>query len=518
MVLNWQRRYQALSTAAIVASTLIVWAAGPSTPTPPPPECDGTTGASRIEGLPYMPPPVVAVPGARGMLQIMSGSSPGPIIAGSTSYTCLLGGFHSSFGDEESILDVVGIACTVRNIFLNLDIAPGLGAGWTFTVRVNQVDTAVVITILDLNTFGSYTGPDLDLAVGNVVSVRIDPIGVPASTVFNHFSYELENGDSTQAIFFGASSAGTINTSTPRFSGVLNHLSQWERVVDGAPETVWNINPLDGVINGYRLVFTRGLPNGAVLSCTFTIYKSTDNGATFVAQDGSGGTPDTRLVAAGVGHLSQQAVTFSLPTSRGDLLYMRSDVGSTGLAQWSVGTCLFFVSSEANHFPICGNSNGTMNRTIPQYVPIFDPQSVTYGNVETGDHISDAGYTDFSLGREIVRVSTPPGAGNSWDFITRLNGISQTLQVNISGDTDTVGEDVIHSVPLTFGDTFGLQNVPTSSPIAARSIWGYVQATAGGASCPGETNGVRDDGLPYSSLTPAPCEGLGVTGVTKTGV
>lgn len=409
------------------------------------------------------------------MIQVMAGSSPTAIVGPpTTSYTSLLtGGGNTAL--ERGNFDVIGVACRLRNIFVRISAAPGVGNTRTATLRVNEADTAVTFTIAGLDTFGSYTAGDLSLSVGDIVSLKWTGTGTPPSAGLSHISYEIETPDPYMALYFGGD--GTILYADPYFCGVFQH-GGLDRVIDGGPGTVWNVVALTGQITGYRILLTDDVFNLGVYDFTFTIYKSTDHGVTFVAQDGSGGTPDTRLHAVGGGlgpHVNAQHTTsFQLQVTRGDLIYLRIDRGVTGDPFTKhCAYCFTFLSSEAYAWPLNGNSVGNMSTTQTQYAPIWDGRSVVWEVTEAGRATSEAGYTPVTMGREIVWMTVEPGVGESRDFLSRRNGADQSLHILLS-DLERWGEDNVHSFPLVFGDTFGLKVDPTSAHLSF-AVWGYVQ-------------------------------------------
>ncbi len=413
------------------------------------------------------------------MIQVVSGSSSGTIVAG-VSYTSLLAGLLQASA-VENVGEVIPIACTLRNSFIVLSAAPGIGNSRRFTLRVNYTDTAFVITIADDQTFGAFTTPDLSLSVGDFVTLKCESFGSPGGG-FSRYGYEVETASSTQAVFFGR--GGPLNSYAVRYFGVLSQISASERDIDGGPGDCTNVVPIDGTITGYRIRVRENLSGTQYLSGRFTIYKSTDTGATFVAQNGSGGTPDTRLTLTNVLTTTQAVASFSLPVSRGDLLYLRWDTVSAP-GQWGIAISTLFTSSEADQWPYCGQG-APVTGTIDIYNAIFSNSFGWAG--ESGRQQSYGGYTDFSLARMIVYMDTPPGAGDSRAFITRLNGADQTLAVTLS-DADQIAEDVIHTVPIIFLDEFGLKMDATGSPGTSKTSWGFVQGTSsggGGGGIPGD--------------------------------
>ena len=61
-----------------------------------------------------------------------------------------------------------------------------------------------------------------------------------------------------------------------------------------------------------------------------------------------------------------------------------------------------------------------------------------------------------------IRLTSAPGAGNSWTFTFRKNRADTSLTVTISG-TDKEGSDISNTVSVVAGDQVSLKCVPTGS-------------------------------------------------------
>jgi len=402
------------------------------------------------------------------MIQVLSGSSPSSIAAG-TTYTNLLGGLRETL-PTIPVGDVVPVGCRLRNIFFRLSAAPGTSESRTFTVLVNEIATAAVVTIANADTFGMYVGADLILQTGDYVHLQCDESAGAMTAGFSRYGYEIETVGTTTCVFFG-NSAAALNSYPMKFGGVLNQIAKWDRDIDGGPYDEINVMPIDGIVSGYRLRLKRGLPVG-FLSGTFTIYKSTDIGATWVAQDGTGGTPDTRLILSGAATESQDSASFSLLVQRGDLLYMQWDCVDADGAQWGCSMATLFTSSVAGQWPYCGEPS-TLSGSTTSYNAIFAPHSFGWSGTDGGRQMSEGGVNNFSLAKFILYLHDSPGTGDTRIFETYLDGTPQDLAITLS-NSDQLGEDVIHRVPVAFGDTFGIKATATGSPVTSKISWGYV--------------------------------------------
>ncbi len=74
----------------------------------------------------------------------------------------------------------------IGNLYVRLSAAPGLaasGKSYTFTIRVNGVDTALTCTVLEIATSAEDAVNVIDLAAGDLVSLGITPANAPDAAV-----------------------------------------------------------------------------------------------------------------------------------------------------------------------------------------------------------------------------------------------------------------------------------------------------------------------------------------------
>lgn len=183
---------------------------GPIGPTGP----TGSTGASStVTG----PTGTDGPTGTTGAASVMTGptgaasSVTGPTGPASTSPAILQWVSNSSFAADQFIRSwsaqapsgteneftkilIPGNAATrtLKNARAIVGTAPGAGTSDIFTVRVNGVATAIVVTITDDVTTGSDTTNTATVSPGDTVTVQGTKAGAPAGATSVLFSLELE--------------------------------------------------------------------------------------------------------------------------------------------------------------------------------------------------------------------------------------------------------------------------------------------------------------------------------------
>ncbi|HET9565208.1 MAG TPA: hypothetical protein VFP27_12060 [Mycobacterium sp.] len=346
------------------------------------------------------------------------------------------------------------VICAANGTFSNWKIvlpsAPGSGNSVTFTLRINQVDTAAVITISDTATSGQYTSP-ITLADGDELTIKSVPVSTP--TVSNpSTSWDFLSATSGESIYGSANANGAVAIS--RTGRVLFHRddSNWDN--GGGRDVV----SMAGTLN--KLTIKLDADVGASGSFTFTINK---NG---VAQDGSGGTPDTRITfTTGT---TKASSTFSLSISPGDTLSLSAvETGSavtvrpiTGVRATATTPGQSMVGAVAGNFvnggtvyfyPTAGGAAGS---------------DATEANREV-----TLGITGFRLKNLQVALNASPT--NTYTFNTRKSGADGANSVAVTGGATTGSNSSF--TQFDPGDRISMEVVPTPVTLTRAGGWSWIQ-------------------------------------------
>lgn len=81
---------------------------------------------------------------------------------------------------ENNAKTIIPFDSTLSNLYIYLNNSPGIDKGYIFTVRNNNTDTAVNITILDNDTLGSNLLNTVNFNTGDQLTIRCVPINTPA--------------------------------------------------------------------------------------------------------------------------------------------------------------------------------------------------------------------------------------------------------------------------------------------------------------------------------------------------
>ena len=357
----------------------------------------------------------------------------------------LVGHIH---GTSQHIATPVAVACTLRDWYLEVGTAPGVGNGRTYTIQKNDVDTALVITISGTALTGSITGVNVSFALGDTVRMKVVNTGTPAATT--HRSAIICEPVTAEEYLYAWSAASIARTFIMPLGGA-------ERYLAGVDEQAALVSVPGTITRWYYR--ERTAPGGAGTR-TVVLLK---NG---VAQDGSGGTPDTRLTLSGA--TATTSASFALTVAAGDLLVIQqSTTGSPTASSWATGS-LCFVPTDAGRYVVSGS--GTQTTTgASSYAPPHGSTSTNYNfnTVESNRRFIAHGSESLAFGTFWVSLGGAPSAGQSRTFTLYVNSSPTTLTVTIANPATSASLDVATPVTIAPGDTWVIHGTTTAAPGSA---------------------------------------------------
>jgi hypothetical protein len=144
---------------------------GPSVTGPTGRSCKGDTGSTGPTGP----------AGLNAYLTSMMG---GLAIEPSTITDSYFGAYAATYTLNASLIEnqattIIPFNCTISDLYINLNLPPGVDQGYIFTVRKNNVDTGIHISISDINVSGSNILNSADFNAGDVFTIRCVPNNNP---------------------------------------------------------------------------------------------------------------------------------------------------------------------------------------------------------------------------------------------------------------------------------------------------------------------------------------------------
>ncbi len=381
-----------------------------------------------------------------GRSTTFSNGNPAPILA------------SEALGSSQSLASPMPAAGSFANLAIKLTVAPGGVTSRTFTLFKNGSSTAVTLTITGAATTGSDITNSASYSAGDTLELRTSVSGSPAGSAW-YFSVSFTPTTPDVSVYGWSASNLIANAFVQPFngSGFVGTTQFAGTTVVSAPGSITDMR--------WRL----GTAPGGVTSRTATLFKNN------VAQDGTGGTPDTRVTITGASTTGN--ASFSLTVAAGDQITCKHTVsGSPAGATWNTGT-IAFLATFPNDYQFCHEITGS-NTSTKFNAPVG--QAIAESATET-DQDRIGGITSISIGGMYVVASGAPSAGKSWTYTLRVNGSDTGLSVTIA-DAATTGNASASPITITSTDTWCIKvtNVGApGAPSADRQI-SLLNGTVGG--------------------------------------
>lgn len=353
------------------------------------------------------------------------------------------------------------VAGTFCNLVVDLTTAPGAGNSRTITIQKNLTDTPLTVTISGTATSASDTTHSFTISPGDTLRIKVNSTGTPAAA--GNVYYRLEFvGDNARESGYCQRLLGQLINSTVYFSWLpIGDLSaNWQ---DAS-----SIFAVDGAITRYDVLLTDD--PGAGKSWNFCVMIDG------VAQDGTGGTPDTRVSVADAN--TTAVWTGTCAVSPGSMVCLRA-VPSGGPDFSPFKSSMRYLATTDGESMVAVSCLENLDPNTAQYG--YQNGNIGAYSFTESDRQNRGNLTAFVYKKLRCWLNGAPGAGNAYTFTTRLNGADPSGgPVVVIGGSDATGYDPVgaYIVPGAT-DLFGIQIAPTNGGtlITRDAFWGLVQST-----------------------------------------
>lgn len=358
---------------------------------------------------------------------------------------------------------------TVRDLRVRLATAPGVGASRTFTFYVDGATTGVSVTISGTSTTASATGTLLTLLAGQSLHLVETTSGSPAASTSTWVNFEI--------VTFTAGEYGCSGPTATLVSGSTYYANPFHGANLSTTAMIGTAAVASPCMMTALVLAEHYIGFGASPSITAMVQRSTDGGATFVDQDGSGGTPDTRVTMVGpTGGQPFIEHRFSLTLNRGDLVRVRLSPSASGINHWfSIGGR--FVASNTGEANWAAGRNPS-NSASASAVNYASPRQIAGLNWSSsqGDTLRLYGPVGgCTLSDPYGFTTTAPGSGLSRTLDVMVNGSATPPSFVLTGATSPAVADGSGSQALTDGDYWIIRHTPQGTPnVTTSPRWTYV--------------------------------------------
>jgi hypothetical protein len=318
----------------------------------------------------------------------------------------------------------------------------------TFVLMINGTPGNITVTLDASNQTATDTTNTDTVSAGDLIEWRVVGTNTPPADTFElAFDFSASSGSNVAVHSHGAGDIISVGDE----ADLLYSEGDWGNT--GTADH--GIVATAGTITAFRARLTAAPGSGNTR--TLTIYK---NG---VAQDGSGGTPDTRLQFGASDTVL--AATFSLSTVAGDVMVLESTGTGTPATSRESGA-IVFSATATDHWNVGFWSGFGPPASASTNYQLLQGGSNTSGGWDATEAnvIIKNGPTAFWLSRMRVRQSVPTGSGDSLEYTLRKNSTDQSLVVTIAGAVDQTGVDLADRVQIAAGDDVNTKSVGTGTP------------------------------------------------------
>lgn len=361
---------------------------------------------------------------------------------------------------------IVAVAGTLRKFRVRLRrsdgilFAPAVGESYTLTIRKDEVNTVLQVVLTDASYDATDMANEVALVAGERVDIKCEPGGGPITDRYPLWSFEFEPTNPKESVYFVTGGVWYKNmpegffTLTPNAANPYDNSESEVQQIVAAPGKIKSLylelsdNPGAGA-DAYRMTL---MVNGAPTALTVTITGEDTSGSDLVSE---------------------------VPVVAGDLVCWKKEAIDLPANNLNVRAGFAFEADTDGESLFVNGSKTALDTAAVEYRPLSH-------NIRawTVDEFEQWQYAQaLTVKKFYVRVSAAPGAGKSWTFRVRKNGVDTDIVVTIS-ESDTDGSDLVNTVNVSDDDYLDVSCAPSGTPAAAAAYWGAVQSpaeAAGGA-------------------------------------
>lgn len=352
---------------------------------------------------------------------------------------------------ENTKYNVFAATGSLTDLRVKVNVAPGAGKSYTYTLRKNKAASTVSCAISGTNTTCISTSTYLAVGSTDYVTMQITPAGTPTRSTPTWTIAFLSSTTGQSPL----GSQGTPNTASTFYQGMFGTLA----TAQTAEGSAWGIVSSSGVLS--NLIVLSTAPAGSGKSIVATIRRNAS--ATSVTCTISG--------------TSQTICTDNTNTQRfapGDRLsisYAPSGTPANSQISWGA----VFTADQKDEFNISSGRAQQFSTTATQYTAIMAGNSAPNATESITRNLSQNTTAQFSLQAMYVYLDAAPGAAKSYTLNFRVNGANPSPQMTcaVSGASVQACEDTTHPFVVANDDYVGIQSVPSGTPTARRAAIGF---------------------------------------------
>lgn len=320
----------------------------------------------------------------------------------------------SSWSSNISLREIpVSGPCTLSNLNMALDVAPGAGTSYTFTVVKNGIATALAVTIADANTSAANSSDTVSCVAGDKIVLQANVSGAAASYGWQWWNLKVTTTDKSSMVL---TSAIGPNTGATNWSSIGGGTASAVNFNTTEPPSQVIVPCVGTLSNLYCLISTAP---GAAKSWTFTLVK---NGV------------DTGLTCqiSGAAAVTANDTVNTVAVVAGDTLSLKIVPAGTPSAVGMVSFSMLFTATNAGE-SWTGFGNGALpSTTASQFETPMGSGASSWSATEANREFMPGPLTMKAL---YVKLGTAPGGTATRRFGIDETGVETGLEVSMTGAT-----------------------------------------------------------------------------------
>jgi len=377
--------------------------------------------------------------------QVIPGGTYDNVSNSATEMTFAYGGRTWIANGDYARMQLISAPGKLKSLIVKLENAPGVGNSVTLTIRINQANTLLAVTVSGTDTTGSNKTNEITVSPGDQLSISATPASTP-TVGYAKWSFIFEGDNKKESILPGGIN-DTLSTTLTEYNVWAGHES------NNAAATIWAQRiPTSGKIKDFYCE-TQNAPGGSE-DYTMTLMLN--------------GAPSALEVAISGASTTGSDLVNEITVSKGDSVELRvvPSVGGPaagGRLRW----CSTFVADIDGESIVLASANRNLDAGATEFIQPNNQCDGPGTKVEADcDHL----YNACTLKKFFVQIRGTPGAGNSYTFNHRIDGGDSTLEVVIS-DSETFDDSGGIELEVTEGQVGCIEITPASTP-TVRGMYG----------------------------------------------
>lgn len=348
--------------------------------------------------------------------------------------------------------NVMPVAGTLQNFYLQCDTGPGAGITRTFWVVKNGTTTGMSIALTGSGTgagvsSGSDTVDTVSFGVGDLLSIHSTATSTPTSTGAIRWTFNAHTTTPNQSMVLATNGGISLSPTSTSYNVVSG------RGLDtNSSNNVQQVMPTSGTLKNAILVLSLGPGTGTSYTATLFQNGSATSISMTISGSATSATDTSHTVSVSPGDVLYWAIVPSgTPVSRGLSISMEFDPAINGESVHMYGNTATDVNSGVRYSSVTASNETAFTSSEP--IKQVLTQSAVWQKL-------------------YVNLVAAPGAGASWEVQLSVGGAPGSPNVTISG-SNTTGNDPNNAIG-TIGETVAMVLTPTNSPATSKLSWGVV--------------------------------------------